>query len=85
MNDDELSVTGGPADDGAGDELARRRFLTIQAARLVGAALLLVAILVVHGGIALPPAVGYVLAPVGLVLFAALPIMLARRWRSVRP
>jgi NCAIR mutase (PurE)-related protein len=67
------------------DEIARRRFFAIQAARLAGAAALLVAILVVHGGIALPLSIGYGLGLIGLVLFAAVPILLARRWRTPKP
>jgi hypothetical protein len=72
MNDDDLGR----------HDLARRRFFAIQAARIGGLALLLTGILSIHGGIALPREVGYVLAPVGLVLFAVLPVMLARRWKS---
>lgn len=64
------------------DDLAKRRFFTIQAVRIGGLALLLFGIVAVNGRIGVPRETGYVLVPVGLVLFAVLPAMLARHWKS---
>lgn len=63
---------------------AMPRYFAIQAARLAGAVLTALGLLIVGGKIALPPVVGVGIAIVGLAVFAVIPLRLARRWRSPR-
>ncbi|MEO6152104.1 MAG: hypothetical protein ABIT09_09220 [Croceibacterium sp.] len=64
------------------DAVARTRYFTIQALRIAGVALVLVGILIVRGRIAVDPVAGYALVAVGLVDIFAVPMVLARKWRT---
>ncbi len=75
---------GAVPDDGVPDAVAKRRFLTIQAARLGGVACVLLAVLAVNHAIPVPPAIGYVLLAIGILGFAVIPVRLARQWKSKR-
>lgn len=71
------------------DSLAARRFAALQLARLSGAVLVLLGVVVLAGKApawlgGLPPAAGYGLAALGLFEFYAVPRFLARRWRTPR-
>lgn len=68
---------------------AAKRFALLQLARLSGAMIMLLAVVVIAGKApawlgAIPKEAGYVLAAIGLLEFYALPRFLARRWRSPR-
>ncbi|MCC6941905.1 hypothetical protein [Novosphingobium sp.] len=68
---------------------AATRFAMLQLARLSGALLVLLAVLVIAGKTpawlgTIPKEAGYGLAALGLFEFYALPRFLARRWRSPR-
>jgi hypothetical protein len=66
-----------------GDEkLARNRFFALNAIRLGGLALVLVAIAIHYGRIDAPDIVAYILGPVGLFEFFVLPNIVARKWRT---
>ena len=65
--------------------LEKKRFMAIQLIRLMGAALVLLGVLIAGGKIDLPPLVGYVLVLVGLVDLIVMPLVLARRWRTPPP
>lgn len=64
------------------DEVARNRWMVINAVRLAGVAMVLVGILGVRGVIEYPAVAGYVLIVVGLFDIFAVPLILARKWRS---
>lgn len=67
------------------DDTAKRRFLTIQAMRWGGLALVVFALMIVNRRIDLPIAAGYVLFVVGIVDALVMPSVLARRWKSPPP
>lgn len=75
-------------DPGARDP-AITRFAVIQAVRLVGAVLVLIGVLTLSRRIPaladVPEAASYAIIAVGLADFFALPVLLARRWKSPRP
>ncbi|MCT2559009.1 hypothetical protein N0B51_08450 [Tsuneonella sp. YG55] len=60
----------------------RGRFLVLNVVRLSGAALVLVALLVLNGAIGLPAVVGWVFLGVGLLDVFVVPQLLARKWRT---
>ena len=64
---------------------ARARYLVISVQRLLGAGLILLGLLALNGALGWGKIAGGVLVILGLVDFAVLPIVLARRWRSPRP
>lgn len=65
---------------------AKGRFVVMQLVRLSGVVLVLFGILLQARRIEalrdVPPAAGYILIVIGLVEVFALPLVLARRWRS---
>lgn len=68
---------------------AAKRFAVLQLARLSGAVMMLLAVVIIAGKTpvwlgAIPKEAGYALAALGLFEFYALPRFLARRWRSPR-
>lgn len=68
---------------------AAARFAMLQMARLSGAVLVLLAVVIIAGKApawlgTIPKEAGYGLAALGLFEFYALPRFLARRWRSPR-
>lgn len=65
--------------------LEKKRFLAIQLMRLMGAALVILGVLIAGGKIDLPVLVGYVLVLAGLVDLFVMPLVLARRWRTPPP
>jgi hypothetical protein len=64
------------------DALARKRFMAIQTMRFMGAALVILGMLIVNGNIDLPRVAGYVLVLVGIVDALFMPTILTRRWKS---
>lgn len=64
------------------DDLARKRFMTIQMVRLLGAAMVVVGLMVIGGRLDWPLLVGYFLLLNGLFDALFLPILLAKRWKS---
>jgi hypothetical protein len=72
-----------PEDDRPHDDSdARTRFFVINATRLIGVALILIGILGLRGKLAFPDPASYAFIAFGLFDFAAMPLILARRWRS---
>lgn len=71
-------------DDAHTDATARNRHFLIAANRLIGAALIVVGMLVLAERIDLPQAVGWVLIPLGMFDFFVFPLLLARRYRTPR-
>ncbi|MFN4039001.1 MAG: hypothetical protein ACK4IB_06670 [Erythrobacter sp.] len=61
---------------------ARQRYLIMNVARLGGVALLMFGIAITQGVVDLPFSLGVVLAMIGFVDFFALPLVLARAWKS---
>ena len=69
-------------DDRVSDEVARNRWLVINAVRVAGVAMVLVGILGLRGVIEYPDVAGYILLVVGLFDIFAVPLLLARKWRT---
>ena len=67
------------------EDLARQRFMVIQAARLSGIGLALLGVTIVAGKLDLPRGIGVFLFLVGLVEALFLPKFLASRWKSPTP
>ncbi|RDC59267.1 hypothetical protein HME9302_00454 [Alteripontixanthobacter maritimus] len=65
-----------------GNDPAKARFFAIGLLRLGGVALVLIGLLVVMERIALPHALGWGMIVAGAFGFSALPLILARRWKS---
>jgi len=63
-------------------KLEKQRFMAIQIMRIMGAALVVLGILITGGKIALPVLIGYVFVFLGMVDFFLMPKILARRWRT---
>ena len=63
---------------------ARSRFLTLQALRWIGLALVLAGLLALYRKLPLPEAAGTVLVPLGLIIALIVPSLLAKRWKSGR-
>lgn len=61
---------------------AAARFAVLQLVRLAGTLLVLGGVLVLSGRVGWPQGVGYGLAATGLAAFFALPLFLAKRWKS---
>lgn len=64
------------------DDLAKKRFITIQMVRLLGAAMTVVGLMVIARRLDWPLAVGYLLLLNGLFDVLFVPILLAKRWKS---
>ena len=64
------------------EDPARSRYFTIQAVRIAGVVQVLLALLVFNHRLDWPDWIGYLLFLNGFVDVFAIPIMLARRWRS---
>jgi hypothetical protein len=71
-------------DDRVSDDVARNRWMVINAVRASGVAMVMVAILILQGAIPLPALAGYVILGVGLIDIFVAPQLLARKWRSPR-
>lgn len=61
---------------------ARARFAAITLIRMSGAVLVLLGILITEGKLALPWWIGLILTLFGLFDVFAMPLILARRWKS---
>ena len=66
----------------ASEDQARTRYMVMQALRIGGVAMVIVGILIVRGKIEVPTVAGYVLIAVGLLDTFAVPLLLARKWRT---
>lgn len=64
------------------EDLAKRRYFTIQAVRLAGVAMVFLGIAVIYGKLKWPDLVGYFLFLNGLFDALFLPTLLARRWKT---
>ena len=63
---------------------AQYRFLVINIVRITGAIMLVLGLAIIARGVfGLPVAAGYVLFLVGLVDFMLVPLLLAKRWKSL--
>jgi len=69
-------------DNPVSEDVARGRWLALNAVRLAGVAMVLVGILGLQGVFAFPDIAGYVLVGVGLIDIFVIPQVLARKWRS---
>lgn len=69
----------------ANSDPAARRFWAMQLARMGGIGIAVLGILIIAGKIAWPEPLGMVLFAVGAAAFFALPVLLARRWKSPGP
>jgi hypothetical protein len=63
---------------------AKQRFMVINALRMGGVLMVLIAIAIVNGAIDVQPEVGYGLAVLGMVEVFVIPQVLARMWSSNR-
>jgi len=70
--------------DPVSEDLARARWMAINAVRIAGVAMVVVGILSLRGVLGLPEMVGYVLVGLGLLDIFLMPRFLARKWRSPR-
>lgn len=68
--------------DWPGEEQARNRFMIINAVRMSGAAMVLIAMLIIGGKIPAPEFVGYILIAIGLFDVFFVPVFLARKWST---
>ena len=64
------------------EELAKKRWSILQLLRFGGALTVLLGIVVISGRLIDLPALGYVLLVAGAIGFFALPVTLAKRWKS---
>ena len=64
------------------DELAQQRWMVINAVRLAGVAMVVVGLLGIEGVFEYPKIAGYILVGVGILDVFAMPLVLARKWRS---
>ena len=64
------------------DDVARGRFMATNAVRIAGVAMVIVGILGVEQVFEYPAVAGYILIGVGLVDIFAMPLVMARKWRS---
>ena len=64
------------------EEVARGRWMAINAVRAGGAAMVLVGILGLEGVIEYPAIAGYILVAVGVIDIFFVPLIMARKWRS---
>ena len=71
-------------DDPVSDDVARGRWLAINAIRIGGVAMVMVGILGLRGVFEYPDIAGYILVGVGLLDIFLIPQVMARKWRSPR-
>lgn len=64
------------------EDLAKRRYFTIQAVRLAGVVMALLGVAVIAGRLNWPDLLGYFLFLNGLFDALFLPTLLARRWKT---
>jgi uncharacterized protein YjeT (DUF2065 family) len=68
--------------DPVSEDVARGRWMTINALRIAGVTMVIVGLLTVRGVIEIPAFAGYALIAVGLLDVFLVPRTLARKWRS---
>ena len=61
---------------------AKPRYFALLLIRAIGVALVMIGLLAANDRIALGRVAGVILAVVGLLMFAVVPLLLAKRWRS---
>ena len=64
------------------EDVARGRWMAINAVRVAGVAMVLIGILGLQGIFELPDVAGYLLVGIGLFDIFAVPLIMARKWRS---
>lgn len=64
------------------EELAKKRWSILQLLRFGGAITVLLGIVIISGRLIDVPEIGYALLIAGAVEFFALPVILAKRWKS---
>ena len=64
------------------EDVARGRWMVINAVRASGVAMVVVGMMMIVGRIPAPQVVGYVILGVGLIDIFLIPQVLARKWRS---
>jgi len=64
------------------EDVARGRWLAINAVRLGGVVMVIVGLLGLRGYFEYPEIAGYILVVVGLLDVFLVPLLLARKWRS---
>ena len=64
------------------DDLAARRFMLLNVARLLGLVMVGIGVVIISGRLTDNQALGYFLFVAGAGVFFALPLTLARRWKS---
>ena len=72
------------ADGDPEERLAKRRWSILQLVRILAALTVMLGLVVVSGRLIDVPAIGYTLLVLGAFAFFALPVMLAKRWKSGR-
>jgi hypothetical protein len=74
-----------PKDQATGGDPAKARFYFIAFHRVLGAALVVLGLMVIEGRIDWPEKLGYAFLVLGLVDVFIAPLALARLWRTRRP
>ena len=69
-------------DDRVSDDVARGRWLAINATRIAGVAMVVVGILGLQDVFEYPAFAGWILVGVGLIDIFLIPRLMARKWRS---
>jgi len=69
-------------DDRPSDDVARNRWMVINALRVGGVVMVLVGLMIVRQVISVDAWAGYVIGAVGLADVFLVPLMLARKWRT---
>lgn len=64
------------------EELARKRFMTLQLVRLSGVAIAMLGAVIISGRLIDLPELGYAMLVIGALEFFLLPNMIAKNWRS---
>jgi hypothetical protein len=71
-------------DNRVNDEVARNRWLVINAVRVAGVAMVLIGLLILRAVIPEPAWAGYTILAVGLADVFLVPLLLTRKWRTPR-
>lgn len=69
-------------DNRVNDDVARARWLAINAVRIAGVAMVMVGILGLRGRLEYPEIAGWILVGAGLLDIFLVPRVMARKWRS---
>lgn len=64
------------------EDVARGRWMAINAVRVAGVAMVIVGLLIIRDRMQLPQWSGYLILAIGLLDIFAMPMVLARKWRS---